>query len=241
MLADRVGIDPDRLRPIADLLAIGLVHACWRNGRVEEWHASGRLSDADMLLFTSHLTNRVREHIGAWAAEKGLSVDGPAAQLDGLAMPDVEDLARGLLGLLTSPARRLPNGTTLAGLAGGELGAYEQEVDRALGRFTADAQARGIRYAVTRWAGHGGLACPHWWGHPRWAALVGRFIAVLDEPASDHWGPGGEWRKQLPPEPGLVQDRDELRRVLLAGPWQLDADAARWIAAAGLGLLRHRL
>ena len=51
----------------------------------------------------------------------------------------------------------------------------------------------------------------------------------------------GEWRKRLPPEPGLVQDRDELRRVLLAGPWELDTGAARWIAAAGLGLLRNRL
>jgi len=95
-------------------------------------------------------------------AEKGLSMDGPTAQLDDLTMPDIEDLARRLLGLLTNPVRRLPNGTTLAGLAGSELGAYERDAALGLGRFTAEAQARGIRYAVTRLAAHGGLACPHW-------------------------------------------------------------------------------
>jgi hypothetical protein len=139
------------------------------------------------------------------------ALDGPAAQLDGLTMRDVEDLARGLLRLLTNPSRRLPGGTTLAGLAGSELGEYEREAALALRRFVAEAQARGLRCAVTRSAGHGGLACPHWWSHPRWGALVGRFIAVLDDPASEHWGPGGEWRTRLPPEPAVVMDRDELR------------------------------
>jgi hypothetical protein len=241
LLADRVGIDPGRLDPMADLLAIGLVHGCWRNTCVEDWHASGRLSDADMLRISSHLTKRVREHVGAWAAEKDLSIDGPTAQLDALTMPDVEDLARGLLGLLTSPARRLPNGTTLAELAGSDLGEYEQEAALALGGFTAEARARGIRYAVTRSAGHGGLACPHWWSHPKWAALVSRFIAILDEPGSEHWGPDGEWRRRLPPEPLVVQDRNKLRCILLAAPWELSTEAAEWIGAAGIGLLRHRL
>jgi hypothetical protein len=241
MLTERVGIDPDVLGQVADLLAIGVVHGCWRNTRVEDWHADGRLSDADMLRINSLLTRRVREVIGAWAAERGLSMDGPTAQLDGLTMPDVEELARALLGLLTNPARRLPNGATLAGLAGSELGEYEQEAALALGGFAAEAQARGIRFAVTRAAGHGGLACPHWWSHPSWPAVVSRFVAVLDEPASEHWGPGGEWRKRLPPEPAVVRDRDELRRVLLASPWQLSTEAARWVVAAGIGLLRPRM
>jgi hypothetical protein len=241
MLADRVGIDPDVLGQVTDLLAIGVVSGCWRNTRVEDWHADGRLSDADMLRINSLLTRRVREVIGAWAAERGLSMDGPTAQLDSLTMPDVEELARGLLGLLTNPARRLPNGTTLAGLAGSELGEYEREAALALGGFAAEAQARGFRFAVTRAAGHGGLACPHWWSHPSWPAVVSRFVAVLDEPASEHWGPGAEWRKRLPPEPAVVRDRDELRRVLLASPWQLSTEAAQWVVAAGIGLLRPRM
>jgi hypothetical protein len=241
MLAGRLGIDPGRLGPVADLLAIGLVHDGWRNRRVEQWHASGRLTDADLLRIDSHLTHRAREHIRTWAARHGLSVEGPVDQLDDAAADDVEDLARGLLRLLTNPDRRLPSGGTLAGLAGGEMGEYEREAALAVGRFAAEAQAEGLRHAVLRSAGHGGLACPPRWSHPAWPAIVGRFIAVLDEEASDHWGPRGEWRKRLPPEPSVVADREELRRILLASPWELSTEAARWVTAAGLGLLRPRL
>jgi hypothetical protein len=239
MLAGRLGIDPGRLGPLADLLAIGLVHDGWRNRRVQQWRASGRLTDADLLRIDSHLTHRAQEHIRTWAAGHGLSVDGPAEQLDGPAAADVEDLAGGLLGLLTNPARRLPSGGTLAGLAGDELGEYEREAALALDRFVAQAQASGLRHAVVRSAGRGGLSCPHWWSHPAWPAIVGRFVAVLDDPASDHWGPGGGWRRQLPPEPDMVADRDELRRILLASPWELSTGAAEWVTAAGFGLLRQ--
>jgi hypothetical protein len=43
ILRDQVGIDPRSLRPILRLTALGLVNSAWRNTRVEDWHAEGRL------------------------------------------------------------------------------------------------------------------------------------------------------------------------------------------------------
>lgn len=50
VLRNRVGIDPDRLGPVLDLAAVGIVNSGWRNSPVEDWHAGdGPLSDGDML------------------------------------------------------------------------------------------------------------------------------------------------------------------------------------------------
>jgi hypothetical protein len=43
ILRDRVGIDPQSLRPILRLAALGLVNSPWRNTHVEDWHAEGRI------------------------------------------------------------------------------------------------------------------------------------------------------------------------------------------------------
>jgi hypothetical protein len=53
LLRDRVSVDPEKKRPVVDLAALGLVNSAWRNSPVEDWHADGRLSDADMLRINS--------------------------------------------------------------------------------------------------------------------------------------------------------------------------------------------
>lgn len=123
---------------------------------------------------------------------------------------------------------------TLARLAGGDLARYKDDADAALSTFAVLAEERGPRFAFARVAAHGGLACSHWWGHPHWPALVDQFVTALGNPADDRWGPGGKYRARLPAEPPDVADRARLRRLLLARPWELSADAAQWLADAGI-------
>lgn len=36
----------------------------------------------------------------------------------------------------------------------------------------------------------------------------------------------------------MVADRELLCKTLLAGPWRLDSDDARWLVSAGIGFLQ---
>jgi hypothetical protein len=179
-LRERVGIDPEKAGPVADMAALGLVNGAWRNTCVENWHAEGRLEDGDMLRASSHATWRVRQLMRRWMQDAGL------------------------------------------------------DADTALSTFAVLAEERGPQFAFARAVAHGGLACSHWWGHPNWPALAGQFVTALDNPADNHWGPGGKYRARLPAEPPDVADRARLRRLLLARPWELSADAAQWLADAGI-------
>lgn len=240
LLRDRVGIDPEELRPVVDLAALGLVNSAWRNSPVEDWHADGRLGDADMLRINSHTTWRVRQRLDGWIAEAGLHADGPASDLDRVPAADVDRLAFRVFRWLVNPRRKLPTGMTLGELADGSLDDYENHADQALGSFAAQAELRGARFGFTRAAAHGGLACSHWWGHPHWPALVSRFLLAIDDQADEHWGADGQYKKELPPEPILVADRRLLRKTLHTRPWQLDSESAGWVILAGIGYLRHQ-
>jgi hypothetical protein len=112
---------------------------------------------------------------------------------------------------------------TLAELAVDGLSGYEDDADECLSAFTAQAEERGVRFGFVRTAGHGGLACSHWWGHPRWPARVDRFMAALANPADGHWDLGGQHRAVMPREPPGIADRALLRRCLLSRPWDLNA------------------
>jgi hypothetical protein len=63
-------------------------------------------------------------------------------------------------------------------------------------------------------------------------------MVVLDDPADEHWGQGGEFRKRLSAEPPVVADRKLLRRVLRSRPWDLSSESAGWLVSAGIGYLR---
>jgi len=67
---------------------------------------------------------------------------------------------------------------------------------------------------------------------------VDRLLIVLDDPANEYWGQGGELRRRLPAEPPIVADRKLLRQVLRWRPWELSSEAAVWLVNAGIGYLR---
>jgi hypothetical protein len=238
LLRERAGIDPGKVGPVVDLAAIGLVNGAWRNTCVENWHAEGRIHDGDMLRVNSHTTWRVRQLMRRWMRETGLDAEAPASELDGITAENVWWLARRLYEWLASPARKLPAGATLAQLAGDGLAGYKDDAGACLSTFAVQAEERGARFGFARTAVHGGLACPHWWGHPRWPAQVDQFMKALANPADDHWGPGGKYRAELPAEPADVADRARLRRLLLSRPWELSTDAAEWLVDAGIRCIR---
>jgi len=175
-----------------------------------------------------------------WMAENGLAAGGPLSALDGVPAQDIEWLAVRVFRWLVNPHRKLVTGITLAELAGSDLPQYEDDVELRLGGFAKQAADRGAQFGLARTAAHGALACPHWWGHPRWPDLVDRLLIVLDDPADEHWGQGGELRRRLPAEPPVVADRKLLRRVLRSCPWDLSSEAAGWLVSAGIGYLRSQ-
>ncbi len=113
---------------------------------------------------------------------------------------DIEWLAVRVYRWLVNLHRKLVTGITLAELAGDDLPQYEDDAELRLGGFAKQAADRGAQFGLARTAAHGALACPHWWGHPRWPDLVDRLLIVLDDPANEHWGQGGELRRCLPAE-----------------------------------------
>ncbi len=242
MLRHQAGIDPDRVGPVLDLAAVGIVNSAWRNSPVEDWHAGdGPLDDGDMLRINAHTTWRVRQIIRRWRAEVGLTPESHVTVLDAVEADAVDWLAVRIFRWLVTPTRRLPTGMTLAELAGDDLGEFSAHVEGTLGGFAATAESRGARHAVWQIAAHGGLACSHWWGTPTWSALVSAFLQVIDDPRHAHGGSDGSLRARLPPAPAQVADRAGLERILRRQPWSLESDAAQWVVNAGIGYLRSPL
>ncbi|MEV0566846.1 hypothetical protein [Dactylosporangium sp. NPDC050588] len=220
MLRYQVGIDPDRLGSVLDLAAIGIVNSGWRNGPVEDWHAGdGPLSDGDMLRVNAHTTWRIREIARRWRTDLSLTAQSPIAALDALETDDVNWLAARIFRWLINPSRRLPTAVKLVDLAGDDLGEFTEHVNGTLGSFAATAERRGARYALYQAAAHGGLACPHWWGHtnlagtrPHLRSHPGRLRPfalgtrrILEDPAFTRTsaGSGPQPSPANPPRPAL--------------------------------------
>ncbi|MFI9269418.1 hypothetical protein ACIGXM_01640 [Kitasatospora sp. NPDC052896] len=238
-MLSREGIDPADLTVLLDVVAIGLTNGSWRNSCVENWHAEGRLSDGDMMRINSHTTHGVRQRLRQWAKDFGITT-GTHEELAQLTVEDTDDLAYRLFHWLTNPRRKLPTGMTLGALARTreDLKEYEGNAERSLGGFAWQAETRGLRHALLHAAAHGALACQGWWAHPSWPARVDQFVAVLDDSADPYWGPAGEYRERLLPEPAGLRDRRALRATLLKVPWELDTVTAEWITDSGIGYLR---
>ncbi|WP_143467027.1 hypothetical protein [Lentzea kentuckyensis] len=239
MLRHQVGIDPDRVGAVLDMAAVGLVNGAWRNSPVEDWHAGHcPLSDGDMLRINSHTTHRVRDMVRRWRTGCGIDAHALTAELDTIDIDAVEWLLRDLYRWFTDPKRKLPIGLTLADIAGDELDQFADHVAESLGAVVVLAEERGNRFAFTRAAAHGGLACRHWWGTPAWPQLVNRFTTAVDDAADPHWGQNGQWFASLPTRPAQITDSDSLRRLLLRHPWKLDTASANYIVTAGIGYMR---
>jgi hypothetical protein len=235
MLRAKAHVEPDSLRTLLDLVAIGIANGTWRNSCIEDWHAEARLSDGDMMRINSHTTDGIRRRLAKWTAELGITSASSTA-LARIDIEDVTDVALRLFRWMTNPKRKLPIGITLGDLArtAEDLMEYEGHADRSLGGFVGQMEDRGVRFGLLRTAAHGALACPHWWRHPAWPALVERYVDILDIPTDSFWGPDGEWRARLGAEPDSMQDRAALAATLLSAPWKLDNGAADWIADSGI-------
>lgn len=241
ILRHQVGVDPDGLGPILGLAAVGIVNSAWRNSPVEDWHSQGRLHDGDMLRINAHSSWRVREIVRRWRHDLRLAPHFRVEQCDVLDHGAVEWLAARIWRWLVNPTRHLPTGGTLAELAGSDLNEYRDHADEAMGGFATTAEEHGVRYAFWRAAGHGGLACRHWWGTPSWPGLVDRFMHALDSPDDPHWRDGAHWQALAGAAPTQAVDRAGLRRLLMRRPWTLDSDTAQWVVDAGIGFLLGRL
>jgi hypothetical protein len=236
---DAGGADPDRLGDVGDLLALALASSGWRSTCVERWHAAGRIGEGDMMRTTCYTAWSVRQRVRRWMGDSGLAPDMPVTVLDKVDEDAVYRLLTRVSGWLIDRHRRLPCGLTLGALAEADLSTYAVAAGTVVTAFGSLTEARGARFAFTRGAAHGALACRRWWGHPNWPVTVDSFSRALDDPAHRLWGAQSEFRCQLPPEPPDVADRHVLRKTLLSSPWRLSPDAAAWVAHAGIGYLYY--
>ena len=73
---------PLTLDVIARMAAVGITHDAWRCGPVEDWHSTGRITDGQMMRFTSLTSWEVEGHIDEWCADLGLEPDASPDDLD---------------------------------------------------------------------------------------------------------------------------------------------------------------
>ncbi|MEU5950229.1 hypothetical protein ABZ793_32440 [Micromonospora sp. NPDC047465] len=186
-----MGVDPDRLGPVLDVAAVGIVNSAWRNSVVESWHA-GRapLSDADMLIINSHSTWRVRQLVHRWRRDLGLPYDTPTAAIDDSA-GDFDWLGSRLYAWFANPRRKLPTGHVLGDLAGDDMAEYEEHAAGVLGGLLAQADTLGVAGSLWRAALHGALACAHWWGTPTWPQLVNDCVGAAFNRDHEYWAVTG--------------------------------------------------
>ncbi|KUL40543.1 hypothetical protein [Actinoplanes awajinensis] len=207
---ERGGIKGDEA--MLSAAAVGLVIDVWRNGPVEDMHASRRgPSDAAMFAESTEL------HSAAVAA---LTSD---------------DRCDGLLGFedhLLDRSRPWAGtgGRTLSELGHGFLGHYRRHVKQqtnilmSLYRHTCvpdPLQLYLIPSAVTYGNSHKGM--------PRWPVIVGRIEVLLDDPDHPAWhdGFGHEALRRMP---AAASSASDLAAALLARPADLPLEVLDWLS-----------
>ena len=183
-----------------------------------------------MMRISSATTHGMQQRLLGWMREYDLDVGDPTDMLDDFDLEDIEDLVARIHRWLTRPGLRLPTGMTLAELAEAardSVDNYAEAAGEALDGFLDMAEERGAAFAFLRCAAHGTAACEHWWIHPRWPTHVDAFVAEVSDPGSKYFD-------RLGPRPAQIEDSEEMRSRLLARPWELDSDSARWIFNAGI-------
>jgi len=240
VLREQIGIDPSDLSVVLKLASIGITNGSWRNSPLEDWHAEGRIHDGGMLRTNVATTKLVREvltdQLGAIIGDEGALLIA-TEDLGDLDADFSDELFLRIFEQLSDPNRVLPDGRTVRQLAGQDLDDLVDHMDRTLGGIAADADRRGLDFAMQRTAAHGGLACAHWWGTPWWADIVTEFLARLEDPHHPHWGKDRDWYARLPPQPAEVADRRQLRTLLLDEPEALSDKGAEFCVEAGIGFI----
>jgi hypothetical protein len=214
---------PEDADQLARLAAVAVTRQAWRDTHLEDLHAgdhpSGGFPDEDMMRFNIATTRLVAEH---------LRTD----PTDWQALADA----------IADPERELPDGITVAELAGDEYDKLADDIYRQVNTFAVIEEDHGRVHTQTMLAMLGAQMNREWYGTPWWPQLVEVFIEWLDDPDSEAW----EYADPLQPEPASVRDRAALKTTLIAKPEALDDDGIRWCwthrldAAANPGVERWR-
>jgi hypothetical protein len=201
--------DPDALLWAT---AVGVTNVLWRNSPLEDWHAGPHslISDGEMMRANAATVRMIRQRLAMAGTDWS-----------------------GLADAVTDAGRVLPDGRTLRQLAGRRLPALRRHAVRHAEVYARMQDADGARAALMLAAAQGVFHGSRWHGMPRWPNVVQAFCRAVDNPADPHWQvrPLAEHR----PRPACITDTAELRRLLLAGPDRMDADAAAWCVHAGIG------
>ena len=202
--------DPDA---IVNAMAVGLVIEVWRNGPVEDMHASQRgPSDAAMFAESTALQAEAVKALTADKREFGLL-----------------RFERHLLDRTRPWAGT--GGKTLKDLGYGFLGQYVRHVkDRTnalmgLGNHTCvddPLQVYLVNRALTYGRDHKGM--------PGWLVIVERIGILLTDPAHPAWGDadgGAQALAEMPPQTPRI---GQLTATLLANPSTLAANVLEWLS-----------
>lgn len=204
-------IGDDRLRWAAAVGAVQMLIRRSEDSLWEQWHSEHYgLSDGEMMRANTAMTRLVHSALDLEANTRWVRVAA----------------------LLTDPQRQLPDGRTLLQYAGPDGLADLQLEVRATGEHLARMQRQlGPRGTAVMTAAMTGVWGNRWFGMPAWPRIVETFVEAVADPAHRHWrGP----QNYPAPEsrPPLIEDTEELHRLLLAGPDHLDAESADWCIQA---------
>lgn len=148
-VARKLGFDPDDRSSLADLAAVAIARLAWRDGPVEDWHAAPqrRISDSELMRASAAVTRAVRDLLVAELPPSPWPRDGTGAA------SDADRVFAEIAGMMSAPARRLPDGRTLADLAPAreDLRAFIRHVEEHARWWTvlADAIANKVDHPVT--------------------------------------------------------------------------------------------
>lgn len=222
------GLDPDALSVLRNLFVVGALHKLWRNGPIEDVHASkGGPSDGQMLRMNTYMTFRIQAIFDRWIESSQVS------SLDDLTVAQLEVLMTGLEELLESTAAKVAPDTTLGAVAGEwvfEVIQNARDKTYAAKMLGTEIGAAPVIYAwVLEGRTHRDL-----WGTPEWPLIVTKFLKVLDEPDDAFWNGRYESRTASIDADGRLQ----LERLLRDRPWDMTTDVADAAVYAGIGFIR---
>jgi hypothetical protein len=212
---------------VAELVAVAVARLAWRDGPVENWHQTGRISNSEMMRANAASTRLLR------AVLTGCRI----ATVTGDAVGSMGDIVDAAGRALANPERRLPDGRTLTEIAPdpAQLVAFERHVWMFCDRWNSVAARYGTPEVIALLALYAGRYCWRWWLAPGWPHVVDEYVRRLGDPA--RWGdPIMAEHVTRMGAPDI--DRGDLRDLLLAGPDQLTAATAAHCLLTGLGGLR---
>jgi hypothetical protein len=206
---------------VVDLVSLGVTKLAWRDSPLEDWHAAGRIGQSEIMRANAATTRLVRRVISTRLPDDWWRWDDCFGLRTGAML-----LFTSMASELTSLARRLPDGRTLAELAPTrqQLGEYSRVVRDCRDRWFELTSHFGLRVVVVMLARRGLASCQRWWLHPSWPHLVDGFVTIGNTSTTG----------------GLVGS-GRVREALLAGPDTLTrAEAIACFRAGISGIVVNR-